>query len=261
MCLFVCLLSTRRGGGPGIFRCFCVCSFVCLVLCGVAVPGYFLGLSARWSNPAEYALLGEGHPRRGTMMIHLRGMARSSTDTRRGGGGARGDRAPRIPLIDGWQPFRVTNCGDSEGLQQTDAMCKAFLFDVGLRCPSSSAEGACPRCVSVTGVAKLGRCFCPWVESLSEKNSSGQPCYAATLAARREEWEQLSARVEAWETRERQHATLAGFWDELHYSVGEPCLAHPGVGDADFLRDHYQGGCLLSPPPHTQLHWHGTRIP
>ena len=36
----------------------------------------------RWSNPAEYALLGEGHPRRGTMMIHLRGMARSSTQTR-----------------------------------------------------------------------------------------------------------------------------------------------------------------------------------
>ena len=218
---------------------------------------------ARWSNPAEYALLGDEHPRRGTMMIHLRGMARSHprrgtmmihlrgmARTRKN---AKGDRAPRIPLIDGWQPFRVTNCGDSEGLQQTDAMCKAFLFDVGLRCPSSSAEGACPRCVSVTGVAKLGRCFCPWVESLSEKNSSGQPCYAATLAARREEWEQLSARVEAWETRERQHATLAGFWDELHYSVGEPCLAHPGVGDADFLRDHYQGGCLLSHarPPHT----------
>jgi hypothetical protein len=48
------------------------------------------------------------------MMIHLRGMARTRKN-------AKGDRAPRIPLIDGWQPFRVTNCGDSEGLQQTDA--------------------------------------------------------------------------------------------------------------------------------------------
>eukprot|EP00666_Eupelagonemidae_sp_cell4sb_P007551 gene7551-18040_t len=130
--------------------------------------------------------------------------------------------------MDGWQPFRVTNSGDSEALQQTDAMCKAFLFDVGLRCPSNSAEG------------RLGRCFCPWVESVSEKNSSGQPCYAATLAAGRAEWEKLSTRVEEWEEKRRQHATLAGFWDELHYENGEPCLAHPGVADAEFLRDNYE---------------------
>ena len=115
-----------------------------------------------------------------------------------------------------------------------------FLFDGGLRCPSQIEEGACQQCASVAGVATLGTCFCPWSQSVAEKDAAGKPCFVATLAKRREQWQALTPLIEKWETDKRQYATLAGLMDEHRYDKGYPCLSHPSVADAEFLREHYE---------------------
>eukprot|EP00660_Eupelagonema_oceanica_P003839 gene3839-1127_t len=185
-------------------------------------------------RPAEYVALSDAHPAAARtrshgeeLVIHIRTMAPSGSY----------DRAPRIPVLDGWDPYGGRKA-DNPDLKELNAMCLLFLFTPGLRCPNPGEDGECAMCIKVPGVRTLGTCFCPWQQCLTAVDADGVPSYRETLRRRICEWEERAAFIGEWERNRRQFATLGGIWDELRLDR-ERCLRHPSEHDRAFITHHY----------------------